>query len=234
MKDPAFLTIHDMPLSERPRERLMRCGTNSLSTAELIAIILGNGTRGTSVLQLANQLLSHFGGLDNLVDATAAELCQVKGIGQAKALQLQAALGLAKRILKKDVPYRPRIDTPLQAYSLLKDPYSFAKQEHFIVILQDVKSFLISVEVVAIGTLDETLVHPREVFYPAIRHKAASIVIAHNHPSGDPDPSKEDLIVTEQLCRAGRLMSIPVVDHVILGAERYVSLRQQGLKCFND
>ncbi|MFA6916251.1 MAG: DNA repair protein RadC [Parachlamydiales bacterium] len=225
-------TIHDLPQAERPRERLLKHGSEALSSAELIAIILGNGTRGTSVLQLAQQLLSSFGGLEKLVDATLSELCQVKGIGKAKGLQLQSVFGICKRIKTVTPQEKPTIDSPWHVYNLLKDTIALAKQEHFIVIMQDTRGCMIHQEVVAIGTLTETLVHPREVFYPAIRNKAASILVAHNHPSGDPEPSLEDIEITEKLCEAGLLMDIPLMDHLIIVPTRFVSLRQRGLKCF--
>lgn len=225
-------TIHDLPQAERPRERLLKHGTEALSTAELIAIVLGNGTRGASVLQLAQQLISTFGSLENLVDATIPELCQVKGIGKAKALQLQSVFGLCKRIKTVTPQDRSSLDSPWQVYQLLKNSIAIAKQEHFVVIMQDARGCMIHQETIAVGTLTETLVHPREVFYPAIRNKAASILLAHNHPSGDPEPSTEDVEITEKLCEAGLLMDIPVMDHLIVGADRFVSLRQRGLKCF--
>lgn len=231
LQTPSY-TIHQMPLEERPRERLVRYGSRMLSAAELIAIVLGNGTRGTSVLQLAQNLLAHFGSIDQLAEATLSELCKVKGIGIAKAVQLQAVFGLGKRMLDKKETVKVKIDNPWLVYQLLKEEFASQKQEHFIVVLQDVRGCLICYEAVAIGTLTETLVHPREVFYPAIRNNAASILIAHNHPSGDPEPSKEDIAVTEMLCEAGTLMNIPVLDHLILTATRFISLRQHGLKCF--
>ncbi len=227
------LTIHQMPKEERPRERLTRYGSQALSSSELIAILLGNGTRGSSVIQLAQVLLSHFGSLESLADATVIELCQVKGIGQAKAIQLKAAFDLGRRALVPKEETKPRLDTPIQAYKLFRDSYAYAKQENFIVVLQDVKGYLICWEVVAVGTLTETLVHPREVFYPAIRHKAATLLVVHNHPSGDPEPSEEDLAITRKLCEVGKVMDIPLVDHLIITPTKYVSLRERGIKYFH-
>jgi DNA repair protein RadC len=225
--------ISDLPAEERPRERLVQCGAEALSSAELLAIILGSGTRGVSVLQLAQHLLNAYGDIRLLAEATLHELMQFKGMGYAKALQLKAAFGLCVRLQNvKGVPRTP-ISSPWHAYQILRDSYATAQQEHFIVLLQDTKSCLIRSEVVAIGTLNEMLVHPREVFYPAIRHKAATVVLAHNHPSGDPEPSSEDLSLTKQLCLAGEMLQIAVVDHLILGADRFVSLRQRGLDCFS-
>lgn len=232
MNSAPSYTIHDLPQDERPRERLAKHGTEALSSTELLAIILGNGTRGMSVLHLAQQLLSHFGGLEKLVDATIAELCQIRGIGKAKALQLQSVFGLCKRMKSVTEEKKPIIDSPWHVYQLLKDTIALEKQEHFVVIMQDARGCMIKYEVVAMGTLTETLVHPREVFYPAIRNKAAAILVAHNHPSGDPEPSTEDLEITEKLYEAGLLMDIPLLDHIILVPQRFISLRERGLKCF--
>lgn len=226
-------TIQALPPEERPRERLARTGAEALSTAELVAIILGSGTRGASVLHLAQQLLATYGSLEKLAEATVTELCQLKGIGDAKALQLKAAFGLGLRLYNRGYAPRCHLATPWHAYQLLREPYAMASQEHFLALLQDTKSCLISCEVIAIGTLNETLVHPREVFHPAIRHRAASLIVAHNHPSGDPEPSPADITLTTQLCQVGALVEIPVVDHLILARERFVSLRQRGLPCFD-
>lgn len=229
-----YFTLLDMPESERPRERLIQQGVESLSTAELLAIVLGSGTKGTPVLQLAQQLLAQYGGLEKLSDATVSELCQMKGIGWAKAVLLKAVFGLGVRVQSTRGTLRQRIETPLQAYQMLKNPYASLQQEHFIVLLQDTRGGYINHEVVSIGTLQEALVHPREVFYPAIRHKAATVILAHNHPSGDPEPSSEDFQVTERLCEAGNMLNIPVVDHIILGSHTFVSLREKGLTCFRS
>lgn len=228
----ANYTIHDLPATERPRERLIHQGVAALSTTELLAIVLGNGTRGSSVLHLAQELLASFGGIENLAEATVAELCQVRGIGKAKAVLIKAVFGLHQKMPAEKNDARQPIDSPWQAFQLLKNPYAFAHQEHFIIVMQDTRGCCIGHEVIAVGTLNETLVHPREVFYPAIRHKAASVLLAHNHPSGDPEPSPEDIEITEKLCSVGDLMDIPVLDHIILANHRFVSLRQKGIRCF--
>lgn len=224
----AHYSIDQLPLEERPRERLMSAGAESLSTAELVAIILGSGSKEKSVLELAHELIARFGGVRQLADATLAELMEIKGMGSVKALQLKAALNLGMRVSKQAVQSKYRIDHPLHAYNLLKDELQFEKRERFIVILQDIKGGVICHEMVSVGTLSQTLVHPREVFYPAIRHKAASVIVAHNHPSGDPTPSTQDLALTQTLVDAGRLISIPLQDHLIIGDNRYISLRQLG------
>lgn len=221
-------TLQDLPVDERPRERFLLHGPESLSASELIAIILGSGMKGRSVLHLAQDILSHFGSLNQLAEATVEELCQIKGVGKIKALQLKAIFSLGTRLAKQATAPKYRIDHPLHAYNLVKDAIQNEKREIFLVILQDVKGYAITYETVSIGTLSNSLVHPREVFYPAIRHKAASMILVHNHPSGDPTPSKEDIKVTRLLTDAGTLMGIPINDHIVIGHGSYSSLRQLG------
>ncbi|MCE5316925.1 MAG: DNA repair protein RadC [Parachlamydia sp.] len=216
-----------MQIGDRPRERLLQMGAEALSSAELLAVILGNGTKSLPVMRLADELLSRFGSLMKLADATVAELCQVKGIGQVKAIQLKAALTAGARAVRMPYRHKRRIATPFQAYQIIKEELVQETREIFLVILLDVKSRVITHEIVAIGTLTNSLVHPREVFYPAIRHKAASILLAHNHPSGDLTPSDADLRVTRLVIEAGCLLDIPVLDHLIVGASGYVSMRQE-------
>jgi DNA repair protein RadC len=221
-------SIWDLPEDERPRERLNRFGPESMSTAELIAILIGNGTKGHPVLQLSHEIMAHFGSLQGLADATVAELCQIKGLGMAKAIQLKAAFNLGARLSKQVLSPKYRIENPIHAYHLVKDTLGREKRECFVVLLLDTKGYVITQEVISIGTLSETLIHPREVFYPAIRHKAASLILIHNHPSGDLTPSKEDYDITELLIKTGSLMSIPVHDHLIISVNEFISLRQKG------
>lgn len=222
-------SVQSLPEADRPRERLLRHGAEAMTTAELIAILLGSGMKGTPVLKLAQEVVSRFT-MEKLAEATVAELCEIKGLGPAKALQLKSAISLGLRVAKKAQPAKQKIEHPAHAYHLIKDELEKEKRELFVVILQDTKGFAIGHQVVAIGTLSQTLVHPREVFYPAIRNHAASIILAHNHPSGDPTPSPQDYEVTETLVAAGQLMGIPVNDHIIIGHQRFVSLRQLGTK----
>lgn len=225
---PIVYSILNLPTEERPRERLQRFGPEAMSTAELIAVILGSGTKGNPILQLSQELVVRFGNLKGLAEATIAELCEIKGLGRAKAIQLKAVFSLGSRLANHPLSCRYRIENPMHAYNLVKDELLSEKREVFMTILLDTKGYVINHEVVAIGTLSQTLVHPREVFYPAIRHKAASLILVHNHPSGDPTPSQEDYDVTKQLFEAGSLISIPINDHIILGGNRFVSLRQRG------
>jgi len=232
MKQESIYKIKNIPEDDRPRERLLRYGPEAMSTSELIAVILGSGMKGVPILQLAQDIVSHFGSLEKLAEATIEEFCQIKGLGKAKAIQLKAAISLGMRANKASKVQRYKIQNPDHAYHLIKDQLEKEKSEHFIVILQDVKGYVINFHTVAIGTLSNSLIHPREVFYPAIRHKAASIVLAHNHPSGDPTPSKEDIETTRRLVEAGSMMSIPINDHIIIGKGCFISIRQEGQVIF--
>ena len=217
-----------LPAEERPRERLQREGIDALSLAELIAIVLGNGTKGKSVLDLSQEILEVFGGLEKLLDASVVELMQIRGIGRAKAIQLKAVFGIALKCRKPLTKSKYAITSPEEAYQLAQGEIAHLSQEVLFVILRDVRGSLLHSELVSIGTLSQVLVHPREVFYPAVRHKAHSLIIAHNHPSGDPTPSKSDLELTRVLIEAGKVMSIGFDDHLIVCRERYISLRQMG------
>ena len=214
-------TIAQLPAGDRPRERLQSLGPDALSTAELLAIVLGSGTRGKSVLALAQEILAHF---PNPSEATLAELCQIDGLGPAKALQLHAAFALSSRVGRGD-DVRQKIATPEAAYAVVRNRLEGAAKEQFLALLLDAKCRLIIVETVAIGTLTEVLVHPREVFRPAIRHGAAGLILVHNHPSGDPTPSQEDEEVTRCLTQAAELLQIEFHDHLIIGNNSFKSLR---------
>lgn len=232
MNKASIYKIQNIPEDDRPRERIQRYGPEAMSTSELIAVILGSGMKGVPILQLAQDIVSHFGSLEKLSEATIEEFCQIKGLGNAKAIQLKAAISLGMRVNKISNGQKYRIQTPAHAYHLIKDQLESEKREHFIVILLDVKGCVINTQTISIGTLSSSLVHPREVFNPAIRHNAASIVIVHNHPSGDPTPSKEDVEVTRQLINAGKMIGIPVNDHLIVGKGSFISIRQQGCVTF--
>lgn len=226
--------VQNLPLDDRPRERLKKYGAEAVSTAELLAIILGSGTKGISILQLAHDIMARFQTPQQLADASPEELAQIKGVGPAKALQIKAAVGLGIRASKIQQTQKYRIDNPAHAYHLLKDELYGEKRELFYVILLDTKGCSLGHHLISIGTLSSAPVHPREVFYPAIRHKAASMVLLHNHPSGDPSPSEEDWEITKNLIKAGHLISIPINDHIIIGANSYVSLRQKNQIIFSS
>jgi len=220
------MNLHNIPLEERPRERLIRHGVEALSLAELLAILLVTGTQGKSVLALAHEILAKFGTIEGLLEASISELCEIKGVGKAKAIQLKAAFGIALKTSSRSVANTPI--TSYDAYTLVKDDLSRQKQERLVVILKDVKGRLITHETISVGTLSEVLVHPREVFYPAVRHKASSFILAHNHPSGDPTPSSADLELTRHLMKSSRIMGIGLEDHLIIGSDRFVSLKEAG------
>jgi DNA repair protein RadC len=228
------LRIRDLPLNERPRERLVNDGAEALKNSELIAILLRTGMRGISAIQVAEQLLRKFETLDNLSRASIDELRLVKGVGRDKAIALKSAFTLARRMAVEMRRESPMLDCPELIADLLREQNRAYEVENFQVVLLNTRRRLIRVENISQGTLDTILVHPREVFKPAIAANAAAVVLAHNHPSGDPTPSEADIKVTRDLIRAGQLLKIEVLDHVIIGrvtSERpkdYVSLRELG------
>jgi DNA repair protein RadC len=228
------LLIKELPNSERPRERLMEKGPDALKNSELIAILLRTGFKGVSAIQVAEHILQKTGSLDNLSRATVAELQQIKGVGRDKAIALQSAFTLARRMAQEIQREAPTLDTPERIADLLREQNRQYTVENFQIILLNTRRKLIHLEKISQGTLDTLLVHPREVFKPAIIANAAAVVLAHNHPSGDPTPSEADIKVTRDLIRAGQLLKIEVLDHVILGratqerARDYVSLRELG------
>ncbi len=221
--------IRDMAAGERPRERLLHVGETAVSTAELLAIIIRTGSGGNSVLRLAEQLLVEFRSLPGLARATIAELTAVKGIGPAKAVEIKAALELGRRLMASAPEEKPRITTPADAANLLMSEMMFLDQEHLRVLLLDTRNRVLKMPTVYIGSLNTSVVRVGELFRPAIRANAAAIIVAHNHPSGDPSPSSEDIHVTRQLVKAGQLLDIAVLDHVIIGHQKYVSLKERGL-----
>lgn len=223
-------TIHDLPLSERPWERLQKYGAQSLSAQEILAMILGRGISGESVMVTAQRLLSKFGNLKTVATASLEELSQIRGIGLAKAAQIKAASELARRIESNmDASQKPVIKTPENVVELVKSNLKGHKKEHFLVIMLDTRSRLIKVSEVSVGSLDSSIVHPREVFREAISASAASVIFAHNHPSGDTTPSDDDIKLTKRLEQAGELMGIDVLDHIIIGGDSYQSMKRQGI-----
>lgn len=221
------MNLHNIPQQERPRERLVRHGVDALSLTELLAILLVTGTRGKSVLELSHEIIAKFGTVQKLLEASVSELCEVKGVGKAKAIQLKAAFGITLKISESKPPAKIGMSTE-DAYALVKHDLSHQSQEILVVILKDIKGRLITHETISVGTLSEVLVHPREVFYPAVRHKASSFILAHNHPSGDPTPSAADLELTRHLIKSSRIMGIGLEDHLIIGSDRFVSLKDAG------
>jgi DNA repair protein RadC len=222
-----------MAASDRPRERLAAQGADALRNADLIAILLRTGTRGASAIHIAEQLLARFGSLESLARASLDEIRQ-KGIGRDKAIALKSAFTLARRMAGELRTELPLLDTPERIADLLREENRVYAVENFQVVLLNTRRRLIRVERVSQGTLDTLLVHPREVFKPAITANASALVLVHNHPSGDPAPSEADIKVTRDLIRAGQLLKIEVLDHIILGrrtetrAKDYASLRELG------
>jgi DNA repair protein RadC len=221
--------IKELPIAERPRERLQNYGPGALSTSELLAIILRTGVGGQNVLALATGLLAHFHGLGGLARASLPELCQQKGLGLAKACQLKAALELGRRMLIASPEDRPQVRSPEDAANLILLEMTFLEQEHLRVILLDTKNYVQSINTVYQGNVNTALIRVSEVFREAVRSNAPSLIVAHNHPSGDPTPSPEDVHVTEQIVKAGNLLDIDVLDHLIIGGQRYISLKERGL-----
>lgn len=223
------LMIRDVPTEERPRERVLRDGVHALSNQELLAIILRTGTHSESVLQLAARVLHDFQGLHHLKDAAIEELQKIKGIGKTKAIQLIATIEFGRRISQLPQQERYVIRSPEDGANYLMDEMRFLTQEHFICLYLNTKNQVIHQATVFIGSLNASIVHPREVFKEALRRSAASMICFHNHPSGDPSPSREDIEVTKRLVECGRLIGIEVLDHIIIGDQRFTSLKEKGL-----
>jgi DNA repair protein RadC len=223
-------TIRDLPLSERPRERLQKLGVEALSAQEILAVILGRGIAGESVMVTAQRLLSHFGNLKGLASASVEELSQVRGIGLAKAAQIKAAFELANRVEGyTEAEDKPIVKTPEDVVNLVRSRLKGKKKEHFLALLLDTRNRLIKVAEIAIGSLDASIVHPREVFKEAISASAASVIFAHNHPSGITEASEDDIKLTKRLVKAGEIVGIDVLDHIIIGDKDYLSLKREGL-----
>ncbi|SFQ48141.1 DNA replication and repair protein RadC [Psychrobacillus psychrotolerans] len=227
-KLPPSLMIRDVHVSDRPRERLVRQGASSLSNQELIAILLRTGTKQESVLHLANRVLNYFEQIQELKNASIEEITAVKGIGQAKAVQLLAAVELGKRLSQQKTDDKFTIRSPKDAATYLMADMTSLNQEHFVALFLNVKNQILHKQTIFIGSLNASIVHPREIFREAVKRSAASIICAHNHPSGNPAPSTEDIDVTKRLFEAGQLMGIELLDHVIIGDHQFISLKEKG------
>ncbi len=226
---PLGYRIRDLEVTDRPRERLAQRGAEVLSNAELIAILLRSGIEGVSALDLARRLLQEGGGLGGLHRRSFDELLAMPGIGPAKAAQIKAAIELGRRLSTLTGGERPAIRSPEEAASLLLYEMGALEQEHFRVLLLDTRNRLMRVAEVYRGSLNSSLIRVGEIFREAIRSNAAAIIIAHNHPSGDPAPSPEDISVTRAIVKAGKLLDIEVLDHLVIGRGRFVSLKSRGL-----
>jgi DNA repair protein RadC len=219
-------TVRELPSSERPRERLQHFGPQALSTTELLAIILHTGTRGGSVLELANKLLTKFGGLSGLVRADFRELCAEHGMGEAKSAQVKAALEIGYRLSLLQVDARYKVSTPAEAANLVMLEMAYLDTEQMRILLLDTKSQLVEKINSYQGTVNSSVLRAAEVFRPAVIRNCPGLILCHNHPSGDPTPSREDIETTKQLVAAGRILDIELVDHIIIGHQRFVSLKE--------
>jgi DNA repair protein RadC len=213
---------------DRPREKLERLGASALGDNELLALVLGSGARGRDVLELANAVLDECGGLHGLTRAAAADLRRIPGVGGARAAQVLAAVEVGRRTLVRTHADRPRLNTPRQLASYLLPQHGARPVEQFGIVMLDTKHRLLQVRLVSTGSLDSTMAHPREVFRDAIAGRAAAIVLFHNHPSGDPRPSADDIALTARLAEAGHVVGIDVLDHLILADQRYYSFMEAG------
>ncbi len=227
--DNGRLMIRDLPTEERPREKLQKLGPEALSSAELIAVLLRTGNAGESAVHLAERLISRSGGLRFLTELTLEELQSFNGIGPAKAAQIKAALELGKRIAISPDSDQIAVTTPAHVAELFMEELRYKKKEYFKLLLLNTKNRVISREEISVGSLNASIVHPREIFSLPLKKSAASVILVHNHPSGDPTPSQEDLSVTRRLVDGGKLLGIEVKDHVIIGDGCYLSFKEKGL-----
>lgn len=225
------LLVRDLPVDERPRERLLSEGAASLSNTELLAVLLRTGVKNDSALRVAEKVLALYKerGLAAITQMSAKELSSIKGVGMAKAATILAAVELGRRLALKAAEARTVVHGPADAASYVMPRFRFERREHFAVLLLNAKNHILALKTISVGTLTSSVVHPREVFQAAIEQSAASVILVHNHPSGDPAPSGEDLAVTRRMVEAGGIMDIPVLDHVIVGYDKFISLKEEGM-----
>lgn len=223
-------TIKGMPVEERPREKMQRQGISALSNAEILAILIGSGTKNLSAIALANQILTlEESGISYLADCLPEELSRVPGIGSAKSCQIVAAIELGKRVATRPKEKKVNIKSPNDVASLFLEEMRYLKKEFFRVLLLNTKNEIMMIENVSVGDLNSSLVHPREVFRTAVKKSACSMIVVHNHPSGNPEPSAADVDVTRRLVEVGELLGISILDHIIVGDGVFVSLKERKL-----
>ena len=221
--------IRELPAQERPRERLKKYGASSLSNAELLAIILRTGAASESFLNLSAKLLARFGGLAGIARAGFGEICTERGLGEAKAAQLKAALELGRRLLASQPEDRIAVRSPADVANLLQAEMAHLEQEELRLVLLNTKNQVLSIPQLYRGNVNTSLVRVSELFREAVRENCPALIVVHNHPSGDPTPSNEDIKITEQMIEAGKLLDIEILDHIIIGRQGYISLKEKGL-----
>ncbi len=220
------MKILDIPKQNRPRERFLKLGPEALSDAELFAILLRTGTKGENVIDMSNRLISEYG-LDKLFDCSLKELQEIKGIGPSKAMQILTIAEIQKRIAQSKTPIK-KITCAEDVFKLMHEELKDKKEEHFYVLMLNNQNHIIAEQEISKGILDASIIHPREVFKPAIKNSASKIILVHNHPSGNPEPSSEDLDITEKLTEAGDQIGIKILDHVIVGGEKHYSWKEKN------
>ena len=223
------IRINELPACERPRERLKESGAASLSNSELLAIILRTGTHSENVLGLANRLLARFGGLPGLSRASFGELCKEHGVGQAKAAQIKASLELGRRLVSAQPEEKTAIRSPQDAANLVMPDMASLQQEHLRVILLNSKNQMIAIDEVYKGNVNASTIRTSELFRSAVRENCPAVIVVHNHPSGEPEPSSDDIAATEYIIKGGKALDIEVLDHLIIGNHKFVSLKERGI-----
>lgn len=223
------MSIKDLPVSELPRERLLTFGVSSLSNSDLLSIILRTGVKDISVREISDNILKQIGSLSSLNDIGIRELSNIKGVGQVKAITLLAAIELGKRVSSPEIELKMKLNNTELVHNTFKNQFKNLKQEKFMTIFLDNKKRLISYKILFIGTLDKSIVHPREIFNEALKNNASSIICIHNHPSNDITPSKEDIIFTKQLIESGKIIGIPLIDHIITNGSEFYSFYESKL-----
>jgi DNA repair protein RadC len=224
-----YIPMQELPEDSRPRERLFNYGERALSTAELLAITLRTGSGQENALHLAQRILTDFDGLPGIARAAISELTDIRGIGDVKAVEIKAALELGRRLAATTPEERPQVTSPADAANLLMSEMSLLEQEHLRLILLDTRSHVLRMPTLYIGSLNSTTIRIGEIFRAAIKENAAALILAHNHPTGDPSPSPEDIHVTRNIAQAGELLSIELLDHIVIGHNRFVSLKERQL-----
>lgn len=221
-------TIKDLPTDDRPRERLVKFGEQALSAQELLQLILGRGVAGESVATTAQKLLAQFGSLQKLAEASIEELSSIKGIGLAKAAQIKAAFEIGRRLSTQVPTHKSKeLTDPEKVYQLIKSRLKDYHKEHFYIIALNSRNY--SIAEISVGSLNASVVHPREVFAEAIKNNTASVILVHNHPSGDPEPSEDDLLLTKRLVESGKILGIEVADHIIVAKDDFFSFKKKKL-----